>query len=435
MVRGARILPAILTLMVFGCGGAASLGPASVSPTAPAGERPELPLRTPSPIPPPLLAPSPTASPEAAPTGSPSPISRQYIVQPGDTLWDIALRFGVDVETLKARNGLEGDLIYPGQVLILPGPMEGTPQLSPIPSPTRIVWRFSPLTGDLDQAYPGRWEGPRFTLHYTPGTWVEENLPEIRAIIEESIEAIEALLGVRLTDKPDIYLAGTLFSPPSIALRGLAGSSGRLFLLMDGSGDPVDRRYIIAHELTHLIARRTFGPASSTMLSEGLAVHVGVRLVSDLDADYLALERICRILAAGGALPSPSRLRRFGGHIMDLIPYTTSGCFVRHLIERHGLEVFRRLYPKGDFQSLYGRPPEELEAEWRMDLEARPLPAGLDGAEWLRAEEAVRRAYEDLFARFRGTPEDLDRYHRIDQARLALWRGRAAQALALLSAR
>ncbi len=425
-MRRVRAALWILALIGFGCGGAAPFEQPPVRPTAPAGGRPDS-SRAVSPISPPPLAPSPTAS--------PSPIPRQYIVQPGDTLWAIAIRFGVDVETLKARNGLEGDLIYPGQVLILPEPAEETARPSPIPTPTRIPWRFSPLTGDLDRAYPARWEGPRFTLHYTPGTWAEENLPEIRAIIEESIEAIEALLDVRLTDKPDIYLAGTLFSPPSIALRGLAGPSGRLFLLMDGSGDEVDRRYIIAHELTHLIARRTFGPASSPMLSEGLAVHVGVRVASRLAPDYLPLERICRALAADGALPSPSRLQRFSGHIMDLIPYVTSGCFVRYLIERHGLEAFRRLYPKGDFQSLYGRPLEGLEAEWRADLEARPLPADLDVAEWLRAEQAVRRAYQILFARFRGTPEDLDRYHRIDRARLALWRGRAAQALALLDVR
>jgi FOG: LysM repeat len=434
-MRSVRVMRVILALILVGCGGAAPFEPALSGPTSQGSDGVGLPLRTESPISLPSPAPSPTASPEPAPTASPSPIPRQYVVQLGDTLWDIAIRFGVDVETLKARNGLEGDLIYPGQVLILPGPAEETVRPSPIPSPTRIVWRFSPLSGNLDQTYPARWEGPRFTLHYTPGTWAAENLPEIRAIMEESIEAIEALLGVRLTDKPDIYLAGTLFSPPSIALRGFAGPSGRLFLLMDGSGDAVDRRYIIAHELTHLIARRTFGPASSVMLSEGLAVHVGVRLVSPLDADYLALERICRVLAASKALPFPSKLRRFGGHIMDLIPYTTAGCFVRYLIEHHGLEVFRRLYPKGDFRSLYGRSLEELEAEWRADLEAGPLPTDLDGAEWLRAEEAVRRAYEALFARFRGTPEDLERYHRIDQARLMLWRGHAAQALALLGAR
>ena len=48
-----------------------------------------------------------------------------YIVQPGDTLWDIAARFGVDYGELAAANGLGADsLIYPGVELIIPG-LEG----------------------------------------------------------------------------------------------------------------------------------------------------------------------------------------------------------------------------------------------------------------------------------------------------------------------
>jgi LysM repeat protein len=43
-----------------------------------------------------------------------------YVVQDGDTLWEIALRFAVDVETLRSINSLQGDVIVPGQVLYLP---------------------------------------------------------------------------------------------------------------------------------------------------------------------------------------------------------------------------------------------------------------------------------------------------------------------------
>jgi len=159
-MRSVRVMRVILALILVGCGGAAPFEPALSGPTSQGSDGVGLPLRTESPISLPSPAPSPTASPEPAPTASPSPIPRQYVVQLGDTLWDIAIRFGVDVETLKARNGLEGDLIYPGQVLILPGPAEETVRPSPIPSPTRIVWRFSPLSGNLDQTYPARWERP-----------------------------------------------------------------------------------------------------------------------------------------------------------------------------------------------------------------------------------------------------------------------------------
>jgi len=44
-----------------------------------------------------------------------------YVVQPGDTLFSIAVRFGTTVEAIKAANGLTSDLIYVGQTLRIPG--------------------------------------------------------------------------------------------------------------------------------------------------------------------------------------------------------------------------------------------------------------------------------------------------------------------------
>lgn len=45
-----------------------------------------------------------------------------YIVQNGDTLGGIALRFGVTVEAIQAINNLDTTLIYVGQVLQIPKP-------------------------------------------------------------------------------------------------------------------------------------------------------------------------------------------------------------------------------------------------------------------------------------------------------------------------
>jgi len=51
-----------------------------------------------------------------------------YQVQPGDTLWAIAQRFGISVSDLKAGNNLSSDVIYPGQNLTIPG---GVPPQAP----------------------------------------------------------------------------------------------------------------------------------------------------------------------------------------------------------------------------------------------------------------------------------------------------------------
>ena len=49
------------------------------------------------------------------------PLKRQYVVQPGETLSDIASRYRVHEPTLRQENGLRpGDLVHPGQLLSVP---------------------------------------------------------------------------------------------------------------------------------------------------------------------------------------------------------------------------------------------------------------------------------------------------------------------------
>ena len=43
-----------------------------------------------------------------------------YTVRRGDTLYDIARRFGVSVAAIRRANGLTGSRIYPGNVLRIP---------------------------------------------------------------------------------------------------------------------------------------------------------------------------------------------------------------------------------------------------------------------------------------------------------------------------
>jgi hypothetical protein len=54
-------------------------------------------------------------------TKTPHPSSpRFYIIQEGDSLWKIAHRFHVDIETLKNHNQLQSDLLKPGTTLKIP---------------------------------------------------------------------------------------------------------------------------------------------------------------------------------------------------------------------------------------------------------------------------------------------------------------------------
>jgi LysM repeat protein len=110
-----------------GAGSAPSGEPATPSLTTDTTPLPA--VGEPSPRPPEATA---VASPSAAATPRPTPAvtpvptapppqSVTYVVQPGDTLAAIAVRFGTSVSALQAANDLaDTDVILIGQVLVIP---------------------------------------------------------------------------------------------------------------------------------------------------------------------------------------------------------------------------------------------------------------------------------------------------------------------------
>lgn len=77
---------------------------------------------TPTATPEPLVANTPTPSPTPEPTATPTPVPQLvHQVLPGDSLWGIAYRYGVSLETLLEANGLTPDgLLQVGQEIVVP---------------------------------------------------------------------------------------------------------------------------------------------------------------------------------------------------------------------------------------------------------------------------------------------------------------------------
>lgn len=91
-----------------------------------------------------------TATPFPPPTtgagGSPAvPIT--YVVQPGDNLYRLALRFGTTIQALIAANSLsDAGALLPGQVLVIPpGPIQ--PPVLPIEVPSNVPFSFGLVAG------------------------------------------------------------------------------------------------------------------------------------------------------------------------------------------------------------------------------------------------------------------------------------------------
>lgn len=120
-----------LILMLVACGRVVSerpTPPPSPSPTsiAPSTGTPVV-VRVPTPTP--------------IPTPAPSPTPIIYVVQPGDTLYGIALKYGVSVSALQEANGItDPTLLQIGQELVIPAPgPAGAPARPPTPTPMPLL--------------------------------------------------------------------------------------------------------------------------------------------------------------------------------------------------------------------------------------------------------------------------------------------------------
>ncbi len=358
-----------------------------------------------------------TATPEPTEEGTQEGVVI-HEVSPGDTLSEIAVKYGVTVEEILAANGLDSDVIRVGQKLAIP-----TDDMTPTPESEALrPWKPSILEGDLAAAYPSVYTTERFTVHYAPGTHPADDIEAVQAMVVSGLAHIEERLQATLDGTFDVYVAGSLFAPPDAALRGRSFSAARrYFFLHDGTGNPADQQYVATHELTHLFAWNVFGRPVSAMLSEGVAVYTGMSQIAD--SDHLSIETFCAAYHQAGELPRVSTNLRYEGHILDLPNYYAAGCFVQYLIQMYGPEKFGKLYATGNYTSVYGKSLAALEEAWIANIEFSNAEIPFDPTDLIAAVDAVSSGYTTLFADFSGTSSQLSAYEALDAARIALLEG------------
>ena len=125
----------------------------------------------------------------------------------------------------------------------------------------------------------------------------------------------------------------------------------------------------LLHEIVHIYA-----PNDHRFLAEGLAVYAHQKL-----ARNRAFPNIGRPLdtEARGRLSGIESLERLNGVrtpallgtvLREQDAYILAGSFVGFLIERYGLEDFRKLYDNGSYEAAYGKSLGGLEKEWRLEI-------------------------------------------------------------------
>jgi LysM repeat protein len=130
-----------------------------------------------------------------------------YVVQPGDTLADIAIQLGVSASTLAKANGITNwDFIYVGQRLLIPGTVPTPSPVAPPASPTPLPHATPAAAATLVPAEPTSAPSAGATVAYTvsPG----DTLNKIAARYSTTVQAIMVANG--LTNPDFIYVGQQL---------------------------------------------------------------------------------------------------------------------------------------------------------------------------------------------------------------------------------
>ena len=101
-----------------------------------------------------LAIPDGASRPSAArPTASHSPIASTHTVRSGDTLYDIALAHGVTATALRRANGLSSSRIYPGKVLRIPAPVAKSAPVRTASAPNTYRVRKGDTLSDIARRF------------------------------------------------------------------------------------------------------------------------------------------------------------------------------------------------------------------------------------------------------------------------------------------
>jgi LysM repeat protein len=407
----------------------------------------------------PVIPPTATGAPTVAPFVD-------HEVQPGETLINIALAYGVSTDAIVAANNLaDENLVRIGQILRIPllpadvGVVEeanptgaattvetetGTPQATATqPAATTVGngtdspanWPPSLTSGDLAGNYPllQQTASGALLIHYQPGTYPAANIESLAGRIDQIFERLQVDLHGTVPQQVDVYLGGTLFSV-NPSLQGFTQSyEFRTFILVNGAFDPGERDYILGHELSHVAATHILGPASSTMIHEGLATYLPQSYLTN-GAGYLSLKEICAAAYRTDAFRSATQLSQlgygataFGGHIRTFFNYNLSGCFVGYLWETYGLDRLDQVYDGGNYSGVYGLSLGELDAAWQQTLEA--TSPSVDPQQFVSMAQSVGDAYETYVnASAGGYHANYEAYLHLNRARLEANRGNLAGA-------
>lgn len=240
-----------------------------------------------------------------------------------------------------------------------------------------VLWPIALLAGlgsSTSVSAFGYQEPPQILVVDDTHTFSEENLDTLAEYAESAAAEIVDYLGssearnvtIRIETDRRVPYTEDRDAEDTVVIRLPAGRFNPANV--EGS------RLALHHELTHAIA--SGARTDDRMLTEGLGVHIEDLLGTSNYPDFVqqpdeVVRELQRIIAKVPlARSEPVRLDHESGDARRLA-YAQEGAFVRWLINRYGLGRFLEFYRGTEsYQSYFDRTLDELEHDWRLDIDA-----------------------------------------------------------------
>ena len=222
----------------------------------------------------------------------------------------------------------------------------------------------------------GNWELEKtehFDIYYRADSYAEENLDDIVRVQEETYQYILEQLNVQFDETISIYIYPTPEDAGWDHVQGLAYNRQKVVLgVYSEKGKSIGVEGASAHEITHVITWNAIGKPGTTFLNEGLAVTMdGVwHAVSDPITD---LHQWTKKFMDEDKLPAISEMVSSWNSLDTLITYPVSGSFVSYLVDKYGMEKFKKMLVEANrlnfnskCQEIYNKELSTLELEWKV---------------------------------------------------------------------
>ncbi len=248
----------------------------------------------------------------------------------------------------------------------------------PLPVPPRAEPTQPPLLGGVPApVLQGRLAMRTYSIDFyrLPGSMDAASIQQLAMPVEQALISDTATFGAWPAGRVSVR-----FEPAqtgACAIRGLTFSQDRTIRLFYAPGSDSQRIIaIMAHELVHQLEQDYYGAAahlkSDNILLEGMAVWGSSSHFLAVDGRPQYQHNVQQALREGALLPLATDLVADCRTTTRNYIYDEWGSFVEFLLQRSGRERFDTLYRSGtgraagsaDYQGVYGKSLDELQAEW-----------------------------------------------------------------------